>query len=253
MPDGWFEHAFGADYLRRYRHRDEEQAAMEVAFAVAALRLTPGALVLDLGCGAGRHLGPLLQSGMAVTGVDLSRDLLAHARAGLGRAAGPPQARLVRVDMRALPFGAKFDAVLSFFTSFGYFFDEAENHRVVCEIGRVLRPKGKFLLDLMDRDWVTRELVPHSVRDEQGVRLEERRWITRDGLRVEKEAIFGEGPTARRFHESVRMYTLAEVRDFLASQGLGVERVVGDFNGLDYVPGRRSRMIIVGSRQRGDA
>ena len=54
--------------------------------------------------------------------------------------------------MRRLPFrDGAFEAVANLFTSFGYFFDEAQNRRVLGEIARVLRPGGAFLLDLMGR------------------------------------------------------------------------------------------------------
>jgi len=50
-------------------------------------------------------------------------------------------------DMGALPWSnERFDRVLSWFTSFGYF-DDAENRRVLREAHRVLRPGGRFLVE----------------------------------------------------------------------------------------------------------
>lgn len=249
VPDRWFEEAFGAQYLRLYRRRTPEQAAQEVEFALTQLGLPRGATVLDVGCGAGRHLKSLLSRGFTAVGVDLSQDLLEHARQSLRRERTP--VRLVRADMRFLPLPPQFDAVFSFFTSFGYFFEEEENHQVIREVARVLRPGGRFLIDLMDREWVTRELVEHGVREQDGIRVEDRRWIAPDGLRVEKETTVGIGPEARRFHESVRMYSLAEIRDVLTGSGLVVDHVSGDFRGSEYDPGRVPRMVIFGSRSRG--
>ena len=52
-------------------------------------------------------------------------------------------------DMLSLPFEREFDAVYSFFTSFGYFGDD-ENEQVLAGIARALKPGGRFLLDILE-------------------------------------------------------------------------------------------------------
>jgi cyclopropane fatty-acyl-phospholipid synthase-like methyltransferase len=49
----------------------------EVDFLVKELSLKPGALILDIGCGTGRHSIELAKRGYAVTGLDLSSEMLA--------------------------------------------------------------------------------------------------------------------------------------------------------------------------------
>lgn len=65
-------------------HYDEEiftQATdQEVAFLIEQLKLPKGASILDVGCGTGRHSVALAQHGFAVTGIDLSDDMLEKAR-----------------------------------------------------------------------------------------------------------------------------------------------------------------------------
>ena len=112
----WYEAAFRKEYLDLYRHRSDEAAESEAAFAIRALGLPAGATVLDVACGSGRHARAFKAAGFEVVGVDLSPDLLDEAE-GVAR---------LRADMRALPFRGGFDAATSFFTSFGYF-DEAGN------------------------------------------------------------------------------------------------------------------------------
>jgi 2-polyprenyl-3-methyl-5-hydroxy-6-metoxy-1,4-benzoquinol methylase len=53
----------------------------EVAFLIEQLRLPKGASILDVGCGTGRHSAALAQHGFAVTGIDLSDEMLEKARA----------------------------------------------------------------------------------------------------------------------------------------------------------------------------
>lgn len=70
--------------------------------------LPPAGDVLDIGCGTGQPMARwLVAQGLAVTGVDSSAAMLAHARASM-----PDQAWL-QGDMRALALGRRFDGVLA--------------------------------------------------------------------------------------------------------------------------------------------
>jgi len=106
----WFEDVadhLGAAYLRYSFTKGTEQ---EVSFLVDCLGLPPGARVLDVGCGPGRHAHALARLGYEVVGVDISDRFVALAREG-----APPGAsiRFERVDARALGYEAEFDAVIS--------------------------------------------------------------------------------------------------------------------------------------------
>ncbi len=80
--------------------------------------LAPGAAVLDLACGSGRHVAWLLAQGLQVTGVD--RDAAALAQALLQTqaqtaATAPPRLELVEADIEAGPWplpGRRFGAVV---------------------------------------------------------------------------------------------------------------------------------------------
>jgi SAM-dependent methyltransferase len=52
----------------------------EVDFLLEELGLSPGAAILDVGCGTGRHSIELARRGYVMTGVDLSTQMLARAR-----------------------------------------------------------------------------------------------------------------------------------------------------------------------------
>ena len=104
----WFETAFEAGYLDVYAHRDQASANREIAGLLERGLAPEGARVLDLACGAGRHSLALLSAGCDVVGLDLSRDLLERAaelRSGAsGTAKGELTGRLIRGDVRSLPF-----------------------------------------------------------------------------------------------------------------------------------------------------
>jgi trans-aconitate methyltransferase len=160
----WYREWFGEEYLGLYSHRDEQEAEAHVDFVERQLRHPRPRAVLDLACGAGRHTAALRRRGYRTVGVDLSLTLLAHA-GGLPRAAG---------DMRCLPFAAgSFDWVLNFFTSFGYFEKERENFQVLEEIVRVLAPRGRFLIDIMNTASTLRHLQPREIQRLDGRRFED--------------------------------------------------------------------------------
>ena len=71
----WFEHWFGEEYLELYPHRDAEEAARVAELLEARGVVRPGARVLDLACGAGRHAMALAHRGARVVGLDLSTPL----------------------------------------------------------------------------------------------------------------------------------------------------------------------------------
>lgn len=86
-------------------------ADQETAFLIELLRLKPGMRILDVGCGPGRHSIGFAQSGLQVTGVDVSQRFLDIAAADT-RAAGVSASFFV-VDARQMPFEDEFDAVVS--------------------------------------------------------------------------------------------------------------------------------------------
>ncbi|MCA9752871.1 MAG: class I SAM-dependent methyltransferase, partial [Gemmatimonadetes bacterium] len=98
---GWFAEAFGPWYGVVYPHRDDAEAR-RLASTLAAWRDLAGRRHLDVGAGAARHLDALAELGVRSVGLDYSEHLLAEARR---RAAPGAPWRLVRGDMRHLPFG----------------------------------------------------------------------------------------------------------------------------------------------------
>ncbi len=106
--------------------------------------------LIDVGCGTGSYTAALAGLGWAVTGVDLSADMLRRAEARGVHA--------VQADASALPFeDESFDAAVSVFTHT----DVNDLPAVVREIARVLRPGAPFVYVGAHPCFVG----PHSVYD----------------------------------------------------------------------------------------
>jgi SAM-dependent methyltransferase len=244
----WVADAFGRWYPLVYPHRDDAEAARLVAALDVELAWR-GRRVLDVGCGAGRHLVPLARSGARVVGVDLSATLLREATRARQAAGGGWN--LVRGDMRALPFrDGSFDVATSFFTSFGYF-GETEDRLALGEAARILEPGGRHVLDYLNRETVLAHPNRVGERTEGGYVVHEDRRIVDGGRRVVKEIEIrdGSGKTAARYEERLMLYAPAEVRGFLSQAGLVLLREWGAYDGSPFDPARSARHVLVSRKE----
>jgi SAM-dependent methyltransferase len=151
----WYKKFFEKYYLDLYIPRERFKPSYikkEVTFIKRVLNLPKGAKILDLCCGHGRHLLPLAKMGYQMTGLDLSKRALAR----LAESARKQKIKvqIIRSDMRKIPFKNEFDAVINMFTAFGYLETEYEDFKVLKAVAKALKPRGKFLIDIMNRDWV---------------------------------------------------------------------------------------------------
>lgn len=236
----WFENWFGEEYLRLYPHRDEDEAERAVELIVRHAALAAGSAVLDLACGAGRHVEHLRDHGYRAFGLDLSHDLLQVARAD-----GLP---VVRGDMRVLPVNSGAVAmVTSFFTSFGYFPDEDDDLRVLAEIRRVLRPGGLFAVDFLNADRVRAGLRPRDEVEIGRRRVVQTRELVEGGRVVQKTIeIYEQGRRAPRvFYERVRLYSPGELGEMMGRANLEPFAGFGDYAGGPTGPGA-PRVILMG-------
>lgn len=240
---------FDEDYLRMYRPRlTEERSREETGFIAGALDLPAGAEVLDLACGLGRHAIGMAQRGYQVTGVDFNPQYLEIAARDAERAG--VTVRWMTGDMRALQFAAAFDGVYSYFTSFGYFAD-TENEHVIAQIARALRPAGRFLLDMANRDWILTHPQQRtwSPQPDGGLLMEEASLDLRTSRVTSRLTLIPPQGGARVTKEfNLRVYTCAELAAMFARHGLAVREAWGGPDRSGYSAESR-RLILLAARE----
>lgn len=224
-----------------------QRTGAQVEFAERALRLAPGAHVLDVACGVGRHALELARRGYQVTGLDLSPTLLRVAADRAERTG--TEVEWVHADMRAIPFTNTFDAAMNLFSSWGYFERDDEDQRVLVSVAGALKPGGRFLLELSHQAWIARHFAPRGWHEAGGMTVLEQRTLDLLAGRMASEitVVYPDG-RHRTWPYDLRLYTLPEVARMLAEAGFAVAAVYGGYDGVPLSL-ESSRLIIVAERR----
>jgi len=246
----WYVDFFRSDYLNVYGHMfTEERAEKESAFVASVLDLKPGASVLDLCCGQGRHSVQLAKRGLKVTGLDLNPDYVELAQKAAR--AHKVEIETIAADMREIPFEKKFDAIVNMYSSFGYLESETEDLKVLESAAKALKSGGRLLLDMLNREWAIDNYIQndwHTGAD--GTLYVERRDLDLAASRMHVHFIVVDQSGGRResIGHNIRLYTLTEMTRLLERVGLHVSAVFGGFESEAYAIGTR-RMIIIAKKE----
>ncbi len=237
-PHGWFDEIadfLGPAYLRNAFTKGTEQ---EVAFLVDELGLRPGARVLDVGCGPGRHALALARLGMRVHGIDRADSFLELAREAAREHDLP--ATFERVDVRELSYDGAFDAAICLcqggFGLLGGNDEEDVMGRIVRSVGD---DGGAVAISAFSAPFAIRFLEPSETFD------------AATGVLHEHSTVRGPDGTERTFDLWTTCFTAREMRMLGRQAGLDSATVYGVTPG-DY--GRRPptlerpELLLVGRR-----
>lgn len=198
----------------------------------ALAKIAPGARVLDVCCGVGRHSVEFSTRGYAVTGIDLTQAYLdaAHDTAS---AAGT-SCEFLRSDARHFLREGQFDLCINLFTSFGYFATREEDLLLLSNCARNLAPGGFFVLETIGKEIAARDFVAGEEFERAGWRVrteysivndwegEVNRWILeKDDMRVDRSF-------------TLRLYSGYEMKQALLKAGFSRVEIHGDLDGRPY-------------------
>lgn len=235
MRVDWYEQGgiYGPDYMAIFP-AEAGSGAAEADRAVRLLGLNGGELLLDIGCGYGRHAVNLASRDLRVVGLDINEYFLHLA---VERASQlPHRIAFVRGDMRTLPLSGAFDAAVCLGGSFGQFATEDEDLALLRETARVLKPGGKFLLDVANRDGILSRFVGRDWNElEDGtVVLHERRWDSLRGRLEGRDLVLGEDGRRREYEHSMRLYGAPEIGSLFRRAGFDVLALYGNLAGSAF-------------------
>jgi SAM-dependent methyltransferase len=226
----WYDGFFEREWLDEIAlSAPDERTLKEVDFVVEKLELEPGARILDVACGHGRHTVELARRGYRMTGVDLSPRSIELAREAAER--DGLEVAFVQRDMREIDFEVEFDAAINLFTAFGYFDEEDENQRVLDAVERALLPGGSFLIDTINLLGLTRRYQARMWEEHQGTpMLMLNEYDLLRGRNNSTWTFLKPDGSRTELRHSLRVYAPHELASMLERAGLAV---VGSWGGFD--------------------
>jgi SAM-dependent methyltransferase len=197
--------------------------------------------IVELGCGTGRLLVPLLRDGRRVLGVDRSSTMLAAAAARVART-GRRAANgvLVRADFRSVGLAPAAKLVLCPFNTLQHVYTRDDLEQFLARVRGALASDGRFVFDVMnpDLDWLARDRARRWARTKfrhpkTGARLAYSTNHTYDrATQINHISIYYENLDAGGEEEvrlTHRMYFPAELEGLLHYNGFRLLDRYGDF------------------------
>jgi ubiquinone/menaquinone biosynthesis C-methylase UbiE len=221
-----------------------------------SLAVHTGGQVLELGSGTGRISLPLARAGVRVVGIDRSGPMLDRARSRVRRAKLADRVRLVRGDIRFLPFAsANLSMVMAPYGVLQSLLRERDLAATLAEVRRVLEPGGTFGLELVAdlpswqeyrkrlslKGWRHRRGGAHVTLLET-VRQDRARRLTI----FDQEFTERRGATRRthRFALTFRTLTVPQMARRLEKAGFTITALLGDYRGKPWDPRAETWVIL---------
>jgi D-alanine-D-alanine ligase len=249
----WWRHIFNANYLRTDGDvvNDETITQGEVDVFERLLNLDKNANILDLCCGQGRHVMEFARRGYTnMHGIDRSHYLIARAKKQAKKEG--LSINFKEGDARKIPFkNNQFDAVTLLGNSFGYFETQEDDQLLLAEISRILKPKGKLLIDITDGDYMRVSYEPRSwewidksyfVCRERSLSADDQRLVSREVITHVKKGVIADQFYAERLYSTNSLQTLLEDNNF---SEVGLKQELNTLSQRDQDLGMMARRNII--------
>ncbi len=211
--------------------------------------------VLELGCGTGRVTVPLARAGIALVGIDLSSPMLQRARTRLRRARLAARARLVRGDIRHLPFEpATFALVAAPYGILQSLVRDRDLAATLRAVSDALRPGGRLVMELVADLPAWREYREETKlrgwrpgRQAHVTLVESVRQDRRRGLTIFDQEFTerrGRDVARRRFALAFRTLSVPQMARRLERAGLRVAARLGSYEGDPWSPDSETWILI---------
>ena len=236
----WFKTWFDSEYYHLlYNNRDEKEAEKFIHNILNHLKLDTPSTLLDLGCGKGRHSYQLYKHKHHVHGIDLSKESIEFAIDNFGQ----DNLTFSQGDMRNSFGNARYNCIMNLFTSYGYFKDINENEKIINNVVNALAPKGIFVQDFLNAEWVKTTLKEKEVQVRGDLVFNINRKIE-DGF-VKKHIEFETKGESYSFQEEVRLLSFTDFKNMYHNQGLEILDIFGSYNLEKYNPQKSPRLILI--------
>ncbi|NQU76055.1 MAG: class I SAM-dependent methyltransferase [Planctomycetes bacterium] len=248
----WFKRFYAEDYfLYRYEPRLDELPIKEVEFLLEHGRLDFSGphrpRVFDICCGVGRHARPLAARGCEVIGVDLANKSVQAAVELAGAEGLADRCKFYLGDIRTFETPRDCDLAINIFTSFGYFESDAADAVIMAKAGQSLRPGGRFILDVINREAAIADFKLREKRGRRGNYVIQQSRLDLENGRMIAHWTFVRGKCRSEHTVNIRLYALHELIRMAAGCGLKFVQAFGDFDGRPFDP-KTPRCIFIAEK-----
>ncbi len=201
-----------------------ERTTGEVDALEELLGVGPGAALLDVGCGFGRHSIEFARRGYRVTGIDPSPTMIDAATLAAERSASAGSLDVdflvARAEAVELP-GRRFAGAVCLFTTLGQVGPSGDDNRaLLANVATMLEPGARLIVEVPQQAAAVAGLVESDIFDRPDGKTEiSRRYDPATGRVSETFVLSDHDGRQRRFELEYRLYSAAELTGLLAEAG----------------------------------
>ena len=153
----------------------------------------------------------------------------------------------IKGDMVSLPFHRNSINGILQWSAFGYFSD-ALNSSIIQQISTLLKKKGKYLLNLRNRDYMLKTGIGRKWhKDEKYILLEEISFDTKGSRQIAKRILILPDGSRKDSIVERRFYTYTEIKSMFEAAGLCISNIYGDYD-LTKFTLDSPRMLIIAEK-----
>lgn len=216
-----------------------------------------GDLILELGCGTGRLLLPLVRDGHRLVGIDRNRPMLQRCSQKVAKLAACFHSRvqLIQGDFCHIPLAKqKFSLILAPFHAMMHLYDRHKIEQFFAQIKHCLAPGGLLVLDVANPDlhWLCRDPNKRWSKTKlvHPVTKESFRYSTNHTYDPVRQILF-----IRLYYENLstqkedvvqlvqRQFFPAELEALLTYNGFSISRWHGDFKGGGFAADSEEQIL----------
>lgn len=240
----WFASWFDSPYYHvLYQNHNDSEAQLFLDALLTRLAPPQYAHALDLACGKGRHSRHLASRQLDVVGIDLSENSISFAQQFENN-----YLTFFQHDMRK-PFRFNyFDYIFNFFTSFGYFDNDADNLATLRAIASGLTTEGVLVIDYFNAEYVRQILKTNYIQMAGGIAFHIKKRIEHGY--VYKNIQFEAENKQFEFEERVRLFELTDFEKMLQQTHFEIQTTFGNYQLEPFDWHTSPRLIIVAKKMK---
>ncbi len=239
MSKKWYHNWFNSPYYHiLYHQRNDEEAEFFIDNLCAFLKPPINSLLLDAGCGRGRHAIYFNKKGYHVIGTDLSYSNIKFAKQFEN-----DTLNFYIHDMRHLMYINYFDMVLNLFTSFGFFNTEKEHIKALKSFNKALKKDGLLVLDYFNREKIMRHLVGQEIKQVEDIEFHLTKTV--EGDMIIKNITFEHKNKNFAFKEEVKAFSLDDFKKLFKASNFEILHQFGDYSLNPFDEEKSDRIIFI--------